>query len=121
MGKKGIFGQCYMAEKMLLDMCKDEYFEHIKNDIKAGLADCIFTQIEDEGEKIVSLSDMKAKEIPNNYCVEYKRYIIFEDLIRCKDCVFFNQYQGKGMFCTRVVGAEYPRKSEDYCSDGVLR
>lgn len=39
------------------------------------------------------------------------------EVIRCKDCKYYNSYQGKGMFCTRVVGAEYPRKEEDFCSD----
>ena len=39
-----------------------------------------------------------------------------EPVTQCKDCKYFNTYQGKGMFCTRVVGAEYPRKEEDFCS-----
>ena len=85
MCKKGIFGQCCWADKMLLDTYKDEYLDHIKIEMEAKLADCIFTQIEAKGEKIVSLSDILTRESTDVYGVEYKRYIIFEDLVRCKD------------------------------------
>jgi len=43
---------------------------------------------------------------------------IVGELVRCKDCKHYNAYQGKGMFCTKTVGAEYPREPEEYCSDG---
>ena len=39
-------------------------------------------------------------------------------VIRCKHCKHYKQYQSRGMYCTRVIGAEYPRKEDDYCSDG---
>ena len=41
-----------------------------------------------------------------------------EELVRCRWCKHYKPYQGKGMYCTKVVGAEYPRKEDDFCSDG---
>ena len=46
---------------------------------------------------------------------------IVGELVRCQDCKHYAAYQGKGMFCTKTVGAEYPRKPEAFCSDGERR
>lgn len=48
-------------------------------------------------------------------------YDIVGELVRCKDCKHYTAYQGKGMFCTKTVGAEYPKMPEEYCSDGERR
>ena len=41
-------------------------------------------------------------------------------VVRCRECKYWKTYQGiKGMkFCTYVVGAEFVREPEDYCSRG---
>ena len=43
-----------------------------------------------------------------------------EELVRCRECKYWKTYQGiKGVkFCTYVVGAEFVREPEDYCSRG---
>ena len=44
--------------------------------------------------------------------------ISVEELVRCRWCKHYKNYQSKGMYCTRVIGSEFPREIDDYCSRG---
>ena len=60
------------------------FYDYIIKDITQNLCDAVMVELE-KGEKIVKLSDVRVSELSPNM-VEYRKYIRFTDLVRCKDC-----------------------------------
>ena len=49
---------------------------------------------------------------------------LIEQIVRCKDCKHYGTHKWSGgefKACTNILGAEPPRKPEDYCSKGERR
>lgn len=61
------------------------FYDCIIKDITRNLCDAVMGELE-KGEKIVKLSDVRVSELFPLNMVEYRKYIRFTDLIRCKDC-----------------------------------
>lgn len=88
------------------------FFFYVREQIGRDLANTLLGKIE-AGEKIVGLQEIKTEQI-DLYSVKYSRYMNVEDVVRCKDCVFFEC----GIRCAlRNEQAGY----NDYCSRGVRK
>ena len=55
---------------------------------------------------------------PNGNVAEYVGEAV--PVVRCEDCKWWRKIDGGGdlKFCTYVIGADFVRKEDDYCSRG---
>ena len=95
MSKPDIFIASYAIDKAYWEHFsdKDDFREHIKNQLGRNLAERIFQECQ-SGEKIVTVGNTYKKEIPELYHVEIREEVRIEDLVRCKDCIHSSENGG---------------------------
>lgn len=77
------------VSKDMLEYMKDDkgFADHIVSMLSRELADRLIQILDSEGEVIVKQSDMRVSEVLELNQVEYRRFLNWEHLVRCKDCV----------------------------------
>lgn len=106
-----------LIPKEHLAFMKDDkgFKEYIVNRLSSELANRIMGILEREEEIIISQSDLRAREHMPTNSVEYKRQINWSPLVRCKDCKYGIDWDGR-------LGCEwhgfYRTEPNWFCADG---
>ena len=76
-----------VVPKEQLAFMKDDkgFTDYLIKDLSQNLFEAVMGELE-KGERIVKLSDLRVSEVLETQMVEYRKYIKFTDLVRCKDC-----------------------------------
>ena len=95
-----------------------EYLNFINEELARKLVDALVGRLSN-GEKIVRLCDLEERQSVNFGMVEYRKNIVTEELVRCKDCIYWEEGRLFGGNCNRAV--EITVYASDYCSFGERR
>lgn len=95
-----------------------EALDYAIQDITHKLADRIVSELE-KGELICSLQDVEKRPFYALNCVEIRRKVTLERLVRCENCKYWNEC-GFGMrddmcHCSRI---DYWTNADFFCADG---
>lgn len=110
---------CFTVDKYLLSKIKDDeaYKEYIIKELSNNLAHHLVDILSSEGEVLVSMSDVRCHDNNDFATVDYRRYLKWSHLVRCKDCKWWND-----MGCAiRIVDDSDKPEAGDYCSFGERR
>ena len=99
----------------------------VEKRLKENLTEVIFAKL-NEGEKIISVSDVQSTRRDDYHTIESRIYININDLVRCKDCRhryknmtedeqnIYDLYGVGGDYCS-IYGTDAPT-DDDFCSRG---
>ncbi len=106
---------CFTVDKYHLSKIKDDeaYKEFIIKDLTNKLADHLVDVLSSEGEIIVKMSDVSCYD-DDDFTVDYRRYLKWSHLVRCKNCKWFNDF---GCAIQIADDSDKP-KDNDFCSFG---
>lgn len=93
--KKGRKMEFRFNQKFLPDFTPPQKI--IAEQFARRVADILFQQLSDDGEKIVSISH-DLKEEPGG--AKYEGKIIIEDIVRCKDCKYSEHWRRDERMCS---------------------
>ena len=108
---------CFTIDKYQLSKLKDDeaFKEFIINDLSDRLADHLVDILSSEGEILVSMSDVCCHDNNDFLTVDYRQYIKWRHLVRCKDCKHY--WKNSNDFNDSTVCLASP-KDEAFCSEG---
>ena len=97
----------------------------IKNELGKQIAETIFAEVQ-TGEKIVTLGDIRSREIMERCQIEMQQAVRITDLVRCKECVHFKPFdlEERNHVLKELDGWCWNGDMvtlQDYCSGGVRR
>ena len=70
-----------------------------------------------KGECIVRFSETEQQQDITYYRIDFRKYVYIEDLVRCKNCLYWESETPTFGVCPGSLGTH----SEDYCSRGRRR
>lgn len=108
---------CFTVDKYLLSKIKDneEYKEFIIKELSNNLADYLVDILSSEGEILVSMSDVRCQDNNDFATVDYRQYLKWSHLVRCKDCKYRDKYD-----CNNLTFGDIKFGVPDdwFCADG---
>lgn len=115
---------CLVPKEQLAYMENNtDFIDHLVKNLSSELVERLMGILEREDEIVVRQSELRVRDfIPTN-SVEYRREIIWDELVRCRYCkhwdkTWTNDWSPDYHYCPMIDGV---RKGDFYCSDGERR
>lgn len=114
----------YEIPKEAYEHTNGDIGEHVGNMIVRKLCEKIADIVANGGEYIFRMTPNDIMENPYTNSMQYQRYVLYEPLIRCKDCRYW-QEQAEGIVecsvCTRIYDLVFEMGADGFCSKGQRR
>ena len=110
----------YEISKEMYEYANGDIGEHVGNIIVRELCKKIADIIANGGEYIFRMTPNDIMENPYTNSLHYQRYVLYEPLIRCKDCVHWERHETWAA-CNYWSADPYEQaatEADDYCSYG---
>ena len=85
----------------------------IEKELGRRISDALISKLNGH-EKIVRLGEVEEQPQTDFYFTAYKQMVVVEDLVRCKNCLFWEAETETFGVCPGSLGTH----SDDYCSKG---
>ena len=101
------------------------FIKYVTDNLTRDLAESVMAVLDLEGEIILKKPELRVRSVDAYHAVEYREEMVWEPLVRCKDCIHYWKNWRDGDFSSRgdddvAVCLGSPR-DDAFCSEGERR